>query len=196
MENLENLKLIYKEIIDARKQQLKDTEKLKKGLMRELLTKGIGHKKFKMTKLGEIPEEWGKVPFIDCIDTDSLKKLKGIKKSDYKTKGLYPVFDQGQKFISGYTDNESYVNKNYPAILFGDHTRIVKFIDQPFVVGADGTKVFQCKDNVDAKFLYYSLLDIDIPNTGYNRHFKWVKEAKILLPPLPQQKQIKLQHKR
>jgi len=39
-------------------QIIQKTEILKQGLMRELLTKGIGHKKFKKTKIGEIPEEW------------------------------------------------------------------------------------------------------------------------------------------
>lgn len=39
-------------------QIIQKTEKLKQGLMNELLTKGIGHKNFKKTKLGEIPEEW------------------------------------------------------------------------------------------------------------------------------------------
>ena len=34
------------------------TENLKKGLLEQLLTKGIGHKKFKKTEIGEIPEEW------------------------------------------------------------------------------------------------------------------------------------------
>lgn len=34
------------------------TEKLKKGLMQDLFTKGIGHKKFKKTEVGPIPEEW------------------------------------------------------------------------------------------------------------------------------------------
>lgn len=34
------------------------TERLKKGLMQSLLSKGIGHRKFKMTEIGEIPEKW------------------------------------------------------------------------------------------------------------------------------------------
>jgi type I restriction enzyme S subunit len=34
------------------------TERLKKGLMQELLTKGIGHKEFKDTEIGKIPKEW------------------------------------------------------------------------------------------------------------------------------------------
>ncbi|MBU0721942.1 restriction endonuclease subunit S [Patescibacteria group bacterium] len=137
-----------------------------------------------------IPKGWKKVQFVDCIDLSSLKKLKGLKKSEYKNDGKYLILDQGQDFISGYTDDEKFVNKKCPAILFGDHTRIIKFINFPFVAGADGTKIFQSKKEINPKFLYYSLLNLDIPNTGYNRHFKLVKESKILLPPLTEQIKI------
>lgn len=56
--------------IQKTEQIIQKTEELKNGLIRELLTKGIGHKKFKKTKLGEIPEEWQIVnvgQICDCI---------------------------------------------------------------------------------------------------------------------------------
>jgi len=37
---------------------IEKTRKLKKGLMQELLTKGIGRKEFKDTEIGRIPREW------------------------------------------------------------------------------------------------------------------------------------------
>jgi type I restriction enzyme S subunit len=46
------------ENIDKTEKLIEATEKLKRGLLEELLTKGIGHKKFKKSELGEIPEEW------------------------------------------------------------------------------------------------------------------------------------------
>ncbi len=39
-------------------EKIQKTERMKKGMMQKLLTRGIGHKKFKKTELGEIPEEW------------------------------------------------------------------------------------------------------------------------------------------
>ena len=39
-------------------QIIEQAQRLKKGLMQRLLTKGIGHTKFRITELGEIPEEW------------------------------------------------------------------------------------------------------------------------------------------
>jgi len=136
-----------------------------------------------------IPQNWIKKQFEDCVVVPA--KLKGLKNSEYKNFGKYPIFDQAQEYISGYSDEEKLLNKNYPAILFGDHTRIIKYIKSPFIPGADGTKIFWAKDGIDSSFLYYSLLNLNIPNTGYNRHFKFLKDSKILIPnDIAEQKKI------
>ena len=44
--------------IERVSEAIEKTQKLKKGLMQELLTKGIGHKEFKETEVGRIPKEW------------------------------------------------------------------------------------------------------------------------------------------
>ncbi|WP_194138405.1 restriction endonuclease subunit S [Bacillus cereus] len=49
---------------------IEQTEQIKKGLMQQLLTKGIGHTKFKKTKIGEIPEEWELVKLEDIATVD------------------------------------------------------------------------------------------------------------------------------
>lgn len=46
------------EAIQKTDQIIQKTELFKRGLMSKLLTKGIGHKKFKKAKIGEIPEVW------------------------------------------------------------------------------------------------------------------------------------------
>lgn len=46
------------EQIEQTDQLIEKTKELKKGLMQQLLTKGIGHTEFKQTELGEIPVEW------------------------------------------------------------------------------------------------------------------------------------------
>jgi type I restriction enzyme S subunit len=67
-------------------------------------------------------------------------------------------------------------------ILFGDHTRIFKFLDFPFVVGADGTKLLQAAKGVDPLFLFYALRALGLPNRGYNRHFSLLREQILLIP--------------
>lgn len=56
--------------ITATKAVIEQTKQVKKGLLQELLTKGIGHTKFKQTPIGEIPESWQVRPLDDLNNTD------------------------------------------------------------------------------------------------------------------------------
>jgi len=137
-----------------------------------------------------IPKNWQQKQFVDCVDLVSQKKLKGFKKNEYKKSGQFPIVDQGQSFISGYTNESERVSNDVPLILFGDHTRIVKYIDFPFAIGADGTKLLKSVEDINTKFLYYYALNLEIPNTGYNRHFKLLKSSTVNIPPIHEQKKI------
>jgi type I restriction enzyme S subunit len=61
------------------------TEKLKGGLMQELFTKGIGHTKFKETKIGQIPEEWNASLMAEKID---FQEGPGILAKDFHESGV------------------------------------------------------------------------------------------------------------
>lgn len=121
----------------------------------------------------------------------NIPKLGSLLSSDYLEDGKFPVIDQGQDFIAGYTNDESLVFKDcLPVIIFGDHTRALKFVDFPFTVGADGTKILKPADDFDPMFFYYMLQSLDLGSRGYARHFKLLKEQEIPLPPLATQHQI------
>lgn len=138
----------------------------------------------------ETPKGWKLVNFDSFFTVLPSKKYQ-VQKQDYLEKGLVPVVDQGQKLIIGYTDDESKKFNKNNVIIFGDHTRIVKYIDFDFAVGADGTQILETKDGIDLKFGYYQLLNKNIPDTGYNRHFKYVKAEKYVIPPtLAEQQEI------
>lgn len=109
-------------------------------------------------------------------------KAKQIKSSDYLTGGQFPVVDQGQSLICGFTNDESKVIKNIPVVIFGDHTREIKLIDFEFAPGADGTQVLKTNKGFDNRLGYYALKAIQIPSLGYARHFKAVKEARYRIP--------------
>ncbi|MBQ7872858.1 MAG: restriction endonuclease subunit S [Clostridia bacterium] len=117
--------------------------------------------------------------FIDVFE-DVTKLGTKIPTNLYLDSGLYPIIDQGQSEIAGYTNEEKGLFIDVPAIVFGDHTRVIKYIDNPCFLGADGVKLLKAKDkSANYKYLYYALCNADIPNTGYNRHFKWLKEIEI-----------------
>lgn len=128
---------------------------------------------------------------FDEVFIDSTKHCTKIKTDQYHEKGKYIIIDQGQSEIAGYTDLEKGLFSDVPAIIFGDHTRVIKYVDMPFFIGADGVKVLKSKfNNANYKYLYYALKNAKIPNTGYNRHFKWLKETKINYPDNEKQAEI------
>lgn len=130
---------------------------------------------------------------FDEVFEDVTKLGVKIKTDEYHPIGKYQIIDQGQETVAGYSDLEDGVFENVPAIVFGDHTRIVKYVDQPFFLGADGVKVLRSRfKDANYRYLYYALKSVKIPNTGYNRHFKWLKEAKIYYPNSEEQSKIVL----
>ena len=122
-------------------------------------------------------------PFLKVI-SDKTSKFTKIHKSKFLTEGEFPIIDQSQEFIAGYTSNKENVNYlGEPVIVFGDHTRIFKYVDFPFAIGADGVKVLYVnKEKLHPLFTYYYLKGIDVPSAGYSRHFKFLKSKKISFP--------------
>ena len=128
---------------------------------------------------------------FDEVFVDKTKYGVKVQTSEYREFGSHIIIDQGQSKIAGYTDREDGLFKEVPVIIFGDHTRVIKYVDQPFYLGADGVKVLRSKDgNANYKYLYYALKNAKIPDTGYNRHYKWLKEVRIEYPDSNTQTQI------
>lgn len=149
-----------------------------------------------MTNLTErqvtLPKDWAAYPFPKTILKNGVGRGHQIKKSEIQKSGSFPVIDQGQAFIAGYTDKEEkLLNPKRPLVVFGDHTRCFKYVDFPFVIGADGTKIlFPNEELIHPKFFYFYLLHLDIPNRGYNRHYRLLQEKVIACPPWPEQVKI------
>ena len=117
--------------------------------------------------------------FLD--KTSSCEKLPS---SGYQGEGVFPVIDQGQAAIAGFCDDESLLAEvALPVTLFGDHTRTVKHVNFPFVVGADGAKVLKAVEWVNPRFASHLLANLPIPNLGYSRHMKEVKRLTFIVPP-------------
>ena len=138
----------------------------------------------------EIPDSWKWVK-IEQITIFVGNKKNQILTKELKDFGKYPAVSQGQNLIDGYSDDEDKVITDIPLIMFGDHTRNVKFIDFPFVINADGTKFFK-SILCSPKYLYYVILFLSkkIRNRGYARHYSLLKKEEFPLPPLAEQKKI------
>lgn len=123
------------------------TEKLKRGLMQQLFTRGIGHVKFKETKIRQIPEGW-EVVSLDDISKNLDNKRIPITKSK-RSAGQYPyygatgivdyvsdyIFEETLLLIS--EDGANLKDRNYPIAFtatgkywVNNHAHIHKFEDK------------------------------------------------------------------
>lgn len=123
----------------------------------------------------------------------SISPEKKTKQKDYLPKGRLPIIDQGQQLIGGYSDNLNLqLSCNLPVIVFGDHTRAVKYVDFHFGAGADGIKVLQPADGIYPKFLYYATqyLVLRLEDRGYARHYQYIEKKELDIPSVSEQKRI------
>lgn len=131
-----------------------------------------------------VPEGWDNIKVGDLLC--KIKKTKQVPTNCYQKTGCIPIIDQGKDYIAGFTDDNECLIKveKIPYIVFGDHTRILKYINFSFAKGADGTQLIMSNDQkrMPQSLLYCSLINIDLSDYSYARHFKYLKEEKILLP--------------
>ncbi len=138
----------------------------------------------------DIPENWCWCK-IEDITIPIGNKNNQIQSKEVLKDGKIPVVSQGQNLIDGYSNETEKAINDIPVIMFGDHTRNVKYIDFPFVIGADGTKFFKpilC----NKYYIYYliTFISLKLRNRGYARHYSLLKEEWLPLPPLAEQKRI------
>lgn len=129
----------------------------------------------------EIPEGW-EVTNIGCI-LDKVISTPRVSTDYYLPNGLFPIIDQTTDvYYAGFTNKKDAVVNQFPAVIFGDHSCAVKFVNFPFVRGADGTQVMLSKNaNISIEYLYYVVKDIKI-GKGYARHYSFLKEQPIVVP--------------
>ena len=170
-------------LIDFLNKLIRKKKHIKKGVMQELLTRE--------KRLYGFKGEWEECKFTEIFAKNTTKNFQ-IKTNEYHDFGLYPIVDQGKQKIVGYSDKVNKVFKcpKIGVVIFGDHTREIKFVDFDFVVGADGTQILSTSNNNSTKFFYYLLKTKVIPNTGYNRHYKFLKEMVLLKPNAKEQSAI------
>ena len=138
----------------------------------------------------DLPQGWAWARLFNVSSAINSKPHQ-ILESNIISYGRFPVVSQGRNRIDGYCNQADKALSEVPVILFGDHTRVVKFIDYPFIVGADGTKLF--KPLTNPKWLYYWTTyasTTNLQSRGYGRHWNLLNLIFIPLPTLAEQKRI------
>ena len=142
------------------------------------------------TIMPKLPGRWMSLPFEECLNNEGIR-FKKLKKKQIRPSGKYPVVDQGEKFITGFVDDENdlFVGP-LPVIVFGDHTRRLKYLDFRFAVGADGTKLLHPFKALLPKFFYYYLKSLNLTSQGYSRHYRFLKAIDVPIPSENEQRRI------
>ena len=174
----------YDSLIENYQKQIKLLEESAQRLYKEWFV-DLRFPGYENTKIVDgVPEGWDNIKVGDLLC--KIKKTKQVPTNCYQKTGCIPIIDQGKDYIAGFTDDNECLIKveKIPYIVFGDHTRILKYINFSFAKGADGTQLIMSNDQkrMPQNLLYCSLINIDLSDYSYARHFKYLKEEKILLP--------------
>ena len=173
----------YDSLIENYQKQIKLLEESAQHLYKEWFVdlRFPGHENTKI--VDGVPEGWEKKKVGNLIS--KVLRTKQVSANNYLYSGRFPVIDQSRNYIAGYTnDIESLVEVTIPYIVFGDHTRVLKYVPFSFAKGADGTQLIMSNDleRMPQSLFYNSLIEIDLSNYSYARHFKYLKEESILVP--------------
>jgi type I restriction enzyme S subunit len=123
-------------------------------------------------ELFEIPKSWEWVKFIDLYESVSTSGNE-LKTEEYQNTGIFPIIDQGKDKVAGYTDDgKKVISISKPIIMFGDHTREIKYVDFDFAVGSQGVKVFNVYPPTETRYLYWEMHALNVEDQGYRRHYK------------------------
>ena len=173
----------YDSLIENYQKQIKLLEEAAQRLYKEWFV-DLRFPGYENTKIVDgVPEGWEKKKVGDLIE--KVQRTKQVPTNDYLKTGNIPVIDQSRNYVAGYTnDSECMVRVTTPYIVFGDHTRVLKYIPFSFAKGADGTQLIMSNDlkRMPQSLFYISLIGIDLSNYSYARHFKYLKEESILVP--------------
>lgn len=172
------------EKIENIREKKKNLEEYKKWIMQKIFSREL---RFKDENWDEF-EEWEEKDFNEIFESISTKNYQ-ILNSEILDNWSYKVVDQWQNLISWYSNDKNKLFKNWPIIIFGDHTTILKYIDFEFIIWADWTKIL--KNKIWNLYFLYSFLEYNkIQPEWYKRHFSILKNLIISFPSLPEQQKI------
>lgn len=174
----------YDDLIENNLKRIKLLEQAAQNIYKEWFVnlRFPGHENTPINEETGLPEGWVE-DFIDN-QLERVKRNGKLKKDDYLEVGDYPIIDQSDGFIGGYSNKEEIVQfEPLPLVIFGDHTRRVKYANFPFISGADGTQLLSpLNKNMLPAYFYLSIKSIDLSDYAYARHFKYLKQQTILIP--------------
>ena len=171
--------------IEQQEQKIALLKDYKKAMMQKIFSQKI---RFKDENGNDYPD-WEEKKFLNIFFSIPSRAYQ-IFKTEIFSNGKIPVVDQGKKKVAGYSNEIEKICDKTPCIVFGDHTTELKYIDFPFIIGADGTKILRNHIANSTLFLYYLLLENNVEQEGYKRHFSILTKKSFDIPMIKEQEKI------
>ncbi len=153
--------------IEKVEQEIEHTERLKKGLMQRLLTRGIGHKEFKDSPIGKIPEDWQvvKVSEIGEVVTGTTPPTKNKNFWGGEIPFVTPSDFKGRRYVTVTERTVTSEGADKAKIIPRDSVMVVCIASVGEVAMASTNCITNqqinsivCKPDVDPHYVYYALL--------------------------------------
>ena len=190
-------------LIESTQNVIEKTERLKKGMMQKLLTRGIGHTKFKKVswlfgKEIEIPEEWKIKKIGECCNILDSKRIPINSEERKKIQGTIPYY--GANGIQGYVNDHIFDEELI--LLAEDGGYFEEYKTRPiaqYVVGKcwvnNHAHVLNAKNNNFLKLVFYSLIHKNITpyingSTRTKLNQSDLRQISILIPSINEQQKI------
>ena len=122
---------------------IEKNKELKKGLMQTLLTKGIGHTKFKKTEIGEIPEEW-EIKELSELYSENIRDF-----GSFSTTKLIEYVEEGIPYLRAENFRENKIVLNSVSYITEE---VDKLLDKSYVY--DGNILFTKIGNIGCATVY------------------------------------------
>ena len=157
------------EAIQATQAVIEQTQRVKEGLLQDLLTKGIGHTRFKQTKIGEIPESWEVVRVGDSLSIENTRRKPISQRERGAMQGPYPYWGPTKVLdhLSEYAFDGEY------ALIGEDGDHFLKFRDKEMTRWATGR--FNVNNHAHvvgdgqrclARWFFYFFMHVDLLRAG------------------------------
>ncbi|WP_324172904.1 restriction endonuclease subunit S [Sulfurimonas sp.] len=209
-EKIANILSTADDKIDAIATQIEKAQTLKKGLLQKLLSDGINHCEFKDSELGKIPESW-EIDKLENLTTKIGDGLHGtpkyLKQSDYyfingnNLNGKSIEIIENTKCISEeeYNKNKKILDDTTVLLSINGTIGSLAYYSNETVMLGKSVAYINSNNRISKQFLFYLLRSSHILDyfmleltgtTIKNLSLKTIRNTKIPLPPLKEQKQI------
>ena len=125
---------------------------------------------------------WESKNIFEVLDFEQPNKYLVYSEDYIDDKTMIPVLTANKGFILGYCNEDNYYNKG-DSIIFDDFTMDMKYTTFPYKIKSSAIKILTPKNNNNLKFLYESLLSLNLSSEEHKRHYISIVQNMVIQVP-------------